>query len=187
MADVLGRDGKRRSWEVSDCPPIASNYVLQILHTSFPSMGVPEPAGAAHALAEVLDRLSAGERERAAELLAQRFKAVELSLHDGDRSRATHLELLPPSGRHLTSREEETLVPKELRDEMRVKRCLQEGGTSSQGPGTGRGRGSGAPRPEARNGSVQRERGAVRERSRDGKRDKEKDQKKGNRKRRGRK
>ena len=83
------------------------------------------------------------------------------------------MELLPPSGRHLTSREEETLVAKELRDEMRIKRYLQEGGTSSQGPGKRRGGGSGAPRPEARNGSVWRER------SQDGKRDKEKDQKKG--------
>ena len=133
--------------------------------------GVPEPAGAA---------LSRGGAR-------QRFKAVNLSLHDGDWSRATDpVELLPPSGRHFTSREEETLVAKELRDEIRVKR-YQGCGTSSQSPGKGRGRGSGAPRPEARNGSVRRERGAVRERSRDGKRDKEKDQKKGDGKRRGRK
>ena len=77
--------------------------------------------------------------------------------------------MLPPSGRHLTSREEETLVAKELRDEMRVKRYLQEGGTSSQRPGKGRGRGSGAPRPEARNVSGRRERGAEQEWSWDGK------------------
>ena len=115
-----------------------------------------------HTLAEVTDRLTTGETGSAADLLAQRFKAVALSLYDGDWSRATHLELLPTSGRHWTSREEETLVVKELRDEMRVKRHLQKGGTSRQGLGKGRGRGSGAPRPEARNGSVRRTRSGTR-------------------------
>ena len=33
---------------------------------------------------EVLDRLAAGETGRAADLLAQRFKAIELSLHASD-------------------------------------------------------------------------------------------------------
>ena len=129
------------------------------------------------------DRLAAGETGRAADLLAQRFKAVELSLHDGDWSRATHLELLPPSGRHLTSREEETLVAKELRDEMRVKRYFQRAGPAARA----RAKGEDAAAGHHRNGSVRRERGAERERSRDGKRDKEKDQKKGGGKRRGRK
>ena len=107
---------------------------------SFPSMGYRNQ-WELHTLAKVLVCLAAGETGRAADLLAQRNKAVELSLQDGDCSRTTHLELLPPSRRHLTSQEEETLVAKELHDEMRVKRYLQEGGTSSQGPGKGRGRG----------------------------------------------
>ena len=115
---------------------------------------------------------SQGETGRGADLLAQRFKAVELSLHDGDWSRATHPELLPPNERHLTSREEKTLVAKELRDELRVKRFLQ------------RQRGTPIRSPQR---SVRRERGAERERSRDGKGDKEKDRKKGDGKRRGRK
>ena len=119
-----------------------------------------------HTLAEVLDRLAAGETGRAA------FGATVQSrraLATRRRLVATHLELLPPSGRHLTPREEETLVAKEPRDEVRVKRYLQEGGTSSQGPGKRRGRGSGAPRPEDRKVSVRRDPGVERERSRDGK------------------
>ena len=51
-----------------------------------------------HTLAEVLDRLAAGETGRAADLFAQRFKAVKLSLHDGDWSRATTWSCPRPAG-----------------------------------------------------------------------------------------
>ena len=39
MADALGRDGKWRSWDITSTPAVANGYVLQIVHTTFPSLG----------------------------------------------------------------------------------------------------------------------------------------------------
>ena len=69
--------------------------------------------------------LDVGEFGRAG-LVTQRFKAVEMALHDGDWTRATHLELLPDPKRLLTSRDEEELIAREPRDEMKLKRYLDD-------------------------------------------------------------
>ena len=83
-------------------------------------------------LGEIMDRLAVGEFGRAADLVTQRFKAVEMALHDGDWTRATHLELLPDPKRLLTSRDEEELIARELRDEMKLKRYLDDAGTKNK-------------------------------------------------------
>ena len=41
-------------------------------------------------LGEIMDRLAVGEFGRAADLVTQRFKTVEMALHDGDWTRAPH-------------------------------------------------------------------------------------------------
>ena len=106
-------------------------------------------------LGEIMDRLAVGEFGRAADLVTQRFKAVEMALHDGDWTRATHLELLPDPKRLLTSRDEEELIARELRDEMKLKRYLDDAvGTKNKDrsmPGD-KGKGVGKDRQKAKGG-----------------------------------
>ena len=126
MSDQLGRDGKKRDWLPEECPPVATAYVHQVLRPQFPSMGARNNREL-DTLSEIMDRMAAGEFGRAADLVTQRFKAVEMALHDGDWTRAAHLELLPDSKRLLTSRDEEELIARELREAMRLKKYLDEG------------------------------------------------------------
>ena len=183
MADALGRDGKRRSWEVSDCPPVASNYVLQILQISFPSMGyrnqreLHTSRGGARSSGCWRDGQSG--RSFGATVQSRRALATRRRLVASDPLGAapTQRAALDFSRRRDAGGEGAT-----RRD---AGQALPPGGRDQQ-PGPRQMARTRAPRPEARNGSVRRERGAERERSRDGKRDKEKDQKKGDGKRRGR-
>ena len=106
-------------------PTSWTNYVHQILRPQFPSMGARN-SRELDTLGEIMDRLAVGEFGRAADLVTQRFKAVEMALHDGDWTRATHLELLPDPKRLLASRDEEELIARELRDKMKLKRYLDD-------------------------------------------------------------
>ena len=154
MSDQLGRDGRRRDWLPEECPPVATNYVHQILRPQFPSMGARNRREL-DTLGEIMDRLAVGEFGRAADLVTQRFKAVEMALHDGDWTRATHLELLADPKRLLTSRDEEELIARELRDEMKLKRYLDDAvGTKNKDrsmPGD-KGKGVGKDREKATGG-----------------------------------
>ena len=98
MADALGRDGKRRSWDITSTPAVANSYVLQVVQTTFPSLGGRNQRELL-TLAETLDRMASGDSSRAADVLSQRFKAIEMALHDGEWSRASHVEILPRTGR----------------------------------------------------------------------------------------
>lgn len=75
-------------------------------------------------IAEGLDALLSGDQVRAADLLVQRFKALEASIIDGNWSVARHMELIPDSTRGLTGTTERMAATRlEL---QRVK--LQEAG-----------------------------------------------------------
>ena len=127
MADALGRDGKRRSWGIASTPAVANSYVLQVMQTSFPSLGGRNQRELL-TLAEALDRMALGDYGRAADVLSQLFKAIEMALHDGEWSRASHVEILPQTGRPLLSRQEEALVARDIREEVRIKAHLDKAG-----------------------------------------------------------
>ena len=127
MADALGRDGKRRSWDITSTPAVANSYVLQVIQTSFPSLGGRNQRELL-TLAEALDRMASGDYGRAADVLSQRFKAIEMALHDGEWSRASHVEILPQTGRPLLSRQEEALVARDIREEVPIKAHLDKAG-----------------------------------------------------------
>ena len=154
MSDQQGRDGWRRDWLPEECPPVATNYVHQILWPQFPSMGARN-SRKLDTLGEIMDRVAVGEFGRAADLVTQRFKAVEMALHDGDWTRATHLELLPGPKRLLTSGDEEELIARELRNEVKHKRYLDDAvGTKNKDrsmPGD-KGKGVGKDREKAKGG-----------------------------------
>ena len=60
MADALGRDGKRRSWDITSTPAVANSYVLQVVQTTFPSPGGRNQRELL-TLAEALDRMASGD------------------------------------------------------------------------------------------------------------------------------
>lgn len=94
-------------------PPIASNYLITVF--------LPEHRGAVpmrtlrelKTLALVLDRLVSDRRREAADLIAQRIKALELSLVDSGWHRAQFLELLPQEGATLMETDETAMVSKQ--------------------------------------------------------------------------
>ena len=70
-------------------------YLTTALSPAHPSMGVRNQREL-RTLAEALDALIGGDLGRAADLLMQRFKAVELAATDaGGWAAASHLELIP--------------------------------------------------------------------------------------------
>ena len=72
--------------------------------------------------------MALGDYGRAADVLSQLFKAIEMALHDGEWSRASHVEILPQTGRPLLSRQEEALVARDIREEVRIKAHLDKAG-----------------------------------------------------------
>ena len=95
--------------------------------TTFPSLGGRNQRELL-TLAEALDRMASGDYGRAADVLSQRFKAIEMALHDGEWPRASHVEILPQTGRPLLSRQEEALVARDIREEVRIKAHLDKAG-----------------------------------------------------------
>ena len=73
-------------------------------------------------LAESLDLLGAGSLARAADLLAQRFIAIETAIMDGSWESARHLELIPPEPFGLATR---TLRSAAHREEARARKLAR--------------------------------------------------------------
>ena len=115
-------------------------------------------------LSEIMDKLAAGQFGRAADVATQRYKAIDMAMQDGDWNRASHLELLPDAKRLLTGRDEQELITRELRHEMRLRTFLDEGrapwrkGSDAKGKGQEKGKHSDKvkKRTPASQGPVQR-------------------------------
>ena len=89
-------------------------YLNTIFHASHPQdkVGV-RTCREMRKIAEALDELRAGQLPRAADLLMQRFKALEASVQDGSWGMAQNLELIPRSQIGLTSLEEQREAAKQ--------------------------------------------------------------------------
>ena len=105
--------------------------VLTYLETVFNQRYTKESVGIRtsremRTLAEAIDSLLEGDSMRTADLLIQRFKALETSVSDGSWSLARHLELIPEEGVGLTSPAERDLIAKL---ELQRARLAEGGGT----------------------------------------------------------
>ena len=88
----------------------------------------------------ILDLLASNQAPRAADLVAQRIKALERSMVDYDWWRAQHLELIPPVGATLIDREEDMMIAREDALHRRQKDPKVESLESSSQRGGSRGR-----------------------------------------------
>ena len=102
--------------------PKVMNYLTSVFHGAHPQkeVGIRTTRELA-TLATALDDIAAGRLPQVADLLMQRFKAVEASVIDGDWTSARHLELLPRSGVGLTSMKEKHAAVRAELDEVKLR------------------------------------------------------------------
>ena len=106
--------------------PAAVKYWYSILQPQHPTMG-PRNARESRTLCRALDLLTEKRYGEAADLIAQRLKALERALVDGHWDRAVWCELLSPEGTTLLDRDEDRMVAAEqlLQARLRPRQAWQ--------------------------------------------------------------
>jgi hypothetical protein len=121
MARVV-QSGGGASTYTGSTPAAALGYYQMVLKPSYASQ---QHHGRSlrelKTLCLALDLLTRGDRRAAADLLCQRVKAVERSLHDGSWTGAQYLELIAPDNAGLLDRDEELMLVKELELENKAR------------------------------------------------------------------
>ena len=115
----------------ADVRPAAVRYVHQFaIHAQagYPWRSQREMA----TLARILDLLASGRPGAAADVAAQRLKAVEKAQRDGHWDQAKFLELVPQLDVTMANRQEEYMAAKESR------LAVQAGGNKGKGSGKGK-------------------------------------------------
>ena len=93
--------------EIADRPlAVATTYFVSIMTPMHPTFGMRNTRES-RTLCKVLDHLAKAEYGQAADVAAQRLKAVEQAAVDGHWDKAVWLELLPPEKTGLVDRDEE--------------------------------------------------------------------------------
>ena len=133
MEDRVGRDGEAAMWDKEAAPASARSYYLRVLLTKYTDMK-QRNSREMFTLSVLLDHLARGRTRRAADLAAQRLKAIERSMRDkGSWEAAQYLELLPTEGDSMMEKEEELVIARERELQRRL------AGPGPGGPGKGPG------------------------------------------------
>ena len=132
MSDNWVEKGATTDWEVLDTPAAGSAYHLQVARVIYPNMSFRHERRMS-SFAEAIDRLALNQPRRVADLLCQRYRALDMSIADAGWERAKHLELV----RELvtSSNRKKRSLAKELRDEA----CAKSYPNAAQGIGKHRG------------------------------------------------
>jgi hypothetical protein len=113
MKDALGREGGATSAHaVSEgAPVVATPYFLGIMIPHYNAAQMPHRLRREmRTMCLFLNLLASNQAPRAADLVAQRIKALERSMVDNNWWRAQHLELIPSEGATLIDRDEEMMI-----------------------------------------------------------------------------
>ena len=114
--------------------PVAVRYLTTVLQQAQSNMTLRN-SRELRTLAEAIDFLVQGKVVEAGDILAQRFKAVELAATEGSWKIAQHMELIPPSAVSASTYvEKEKAAQREVR-EARVRRALAGDPPRSRSPG----------------------------------------------------
>ncbi|CAE7668538.1 unnamed protein product [Symbiodinium sp. CCMP2592] len=127
----------------SRTPPVATNWMLTLMMTKQPVMRL---AREMRTLAMALDEIAAGRYQYAADVIAQRLKALELFQNDGSWNRAQYLELLDAEGPSLLGRDEAVMASKEWAGELRMRKLQSKGGGKAEQRGDPKGPDKGDPK-----------------------------------------
>ena len=116
----MGRDGEAKRWDRCDTPASAKSYFLRVLRPATEKKGSLRDVREMHTLSVILDHLALGRSGAAADVAAQRLKALELASTSGSWEKAQYLEIVPPEGASLVNKEEEYLATKETELHQRL-------------------------------------------------------------------
>ena len=110
---------KRKELET---PPCALTFFLTVLTPTLKDKWTPRTQRELRVLVEILDKMASAEGPTAADIVAQRIKALEQSVRDGNQWRkAKFLEIVDPEEVTLTDRGEANMMQKEVELEDRLK------------------------------------------------------------------
>ena len=107
-------------------PPAAVHYLLTVMLPTLQQRVNLRGQRELKTLCTALDYLGRHQPARAADLLAQRVKALEKASHDGHWTSAQFLELLPPEGAGLLERDEEVFMNREALLELKLRGMSKE-------------------------------------------------------------
>ena len=149
MQQMLARDtGAPINLQASEnlTPATVTGYLLTVLiPTHKEKLGV-RLLREMRTVCASLDQIAGGQPERAADLMAQRLKALELQLVDNGWQRAQYLELIAPEGAHLAEMDEQRMAAREQATEAKMKQQVQARAPWSaepKGKGDAKGKGRG--------------------------------------------
>ena len=114
MEDRVGRDGEAKAWDKDSTPASAKSYFLRVMKPNGEKSASIRNVREMHTLAVIMDHLALGRTRAAADVCAQRLKALELASTTGSWERAQYIELVEPEGATLVDKEEEFIATKEV-------------------------------------------------------------------------
>jgi hypothetical protein len=136
MQDRTGREGEQVEWPKGFMPPAATSYYLRVLSLGT-SQGSLRTLREMKTLCAVLDLIAHGKVLEAADVLAQRLKALELAAEEGGWASAQYLELIPQDKGTLVSGDERHMLKREQESALRLNSTPLPtpwgGGSSSKG------------------------------------------------------
>lgn len=125
-------------------PSTATAYFLTVLVLQYQSRMPVRTSRELRTVARALDLVALGQSAQAADLLAQRLKALELSLSDQSWARAQFVELIPQDAAVLTGSDELVMATKEQTAEMKMRHLMGmstwKGAPRGEGPREDKGR-----------------------------------------------
>lgn len=116
----LNHDGRNLT------PSTATSYFLTVVVPQYRDRLSLRTSREMRSTAKILDLVAQGLHGQAADVLAQRYKALEMSLADQNWLRAQHLELIPAEGAVLTEPDELVMATKEQKSEMKLKALVSQ-------------------------------------------------------------
>eukprot|EP00438_Fugacium_kawagutii_P009610 Skav215636 [mRNA] locus=scaffold736:67052:68650:+ [translate_table: standard] len=138
METILARgEGAMNVCGNNQTPATATAYMLTVIETRYKDRLNLRTSRELRSLTRALDCLALGKQERAADIIAQRIKAIELYLADQVWTRAQFLELIPPEGVTLVEQDEVMMSTREQWSEHKMKIALTHGSWKGQTKGTG--------------------------------------------------
>ncbi|CAJ1433719.1 unnamed protein product, partial [Effrenium voratum] len=143
MQDLISREGGPPATDLRSnaTPACGVNYFHTILVPTYRDKMHLRLSRELRTLLMALDAVAKGESPRAADLLAQRVKALELYLCDQTWHRAQHLELIPGEGPGLVDKDELWMASREMGGEMKLKQYQANWGQQLGGKDFGKKRG----------------------------------------------
>ena len=125
MQNATGREGEATEFDSFSTPAAAKAYYLRVLEPRGMQSG-SRTLSEMRMLAAALDYMAQGQGGLAADVLAQRMIALEMTVQDGNWNRAVFVELTQED-RTLAGPELQMLANKEVEGRMRLTRPLNPG------------------------------------------------------------